>query len=161
MSTFDLKKFAISSVGAIALSATCVLAATGPVHANVPLTPSDWQQAVSNRVSSNTDTASARVRPGKVAETVLALRFDAAGAYAGAAVDRSSGDVVIDRQAVRIADRTAYPPLPAGYRGQPQTVLLRLAVGGEEEVARHFASAGTTSLASLRSHAGDIRIAAK
>ena len=163
MSTFQIKTFALSSLGAIALSATCIFAAVGPAHAaNAPFTIGDWQHVVSDKVSNAADPVAGRLRPGKALETMLALHFTAGGDYAGASIARSSGDAGLDRHAIAVADRTAYPALPAGYRGQPQTVILRLAYGSEQEVAQHFAKTAKVSVdVASAANAGGKQIAVK
>ena len=162
MSTFGIKRIAISSIGALALSATCVLAAVGPARAaNAPLTTGDWQQVVSRQIGSETDSAAALVRPGKVAETVLALHFTPEGDYAGASVARSSGNAGIDRHAVAIAGGVRYPALPAGYRGAAQTVAMRLVFGDEAAVARHLTTVGGVSVQYAAARDGGTQIARK
>lgn len=162
MSTFNIKQVAISSVGALALSATCVFAAVGPARAaNAPLTTGDWQQAVSQRISSETDSAAAQVHPGKVAETVLALHFTPQGDYAGASVAQSSGNTGIDRHAVALARAVRYPALPAGYRGAAQTVEMRLVFGDEAAVAKRLTKVGSVSVEYAAARNGGTQIAGK
>ena len=128
----DLQRFAVSSVGAVALSAACILGVSAPVRAatpNAPVTVADWQGAVERQIDSGMDAYSLRMDAGKPVETVLALRFTAEGDYAGATVAKSSGKASLDAHAIKVARQVSYPALPAGYRGQPQTVAMRLVFG--------------------------------
>lgn len=126
--TSDIQRFAVSSIGAIALSAACVIGAAGPVKAatpNTPLTIADWQQQVERKIGS----AQERDGPARLAQAVVAVRFTAEGDFAGASVARSTGDRALDRRAVRIAQHVSYPALPVGLRGTPRTVTMHLYFG--------------------------------
>ena len=140
MTKFDVKTFAVSSLSAAALSALCIGAAVGPARAaTAPATLAAWQQVVSDKVSASNDLGAARVGPGRVARIVIGLHFDAAGAFAGADLQQSSGLNGVDEEALSVARHTRYPALPAAYRGTPRTVELRLSVGAPDDVARHQA----------------------
>ena len=128
----DIQRIAVSSIGALAMAATSVLAAAGPAKAattNAPLTVGDWQGSVQRQLDSRQDAMVTDVD--KVRNVMIAARFTADGDYAGASLIRSSGDVAIDGQAVRLANRLTYPALPAGYRGRPQLVTLKLFFGND------------------------------
>lgn len=128
--TTDFQRIAVSSTGALLLSAACVLGAVSPVRAaevNAPLTVSDWQADVGRQIDAELRTP-ATFR-GNSAITTVAIRLDAGGALASAKVAQSSGSGAIDREAIRVANRIAYPALPAGLRGEPQTVMMQVYFG--------------------------------
>lgn len=129
--TTNFQRIAISSVGAIALSAACVFGAVGPAMAATPATGAAW----AGKVAPQLDGAHAFDTAGKVRNVTLAARFTAEGDYAGAAVARSSGDARLDREAVAIASHVAYPTLPASAA---RTVTVKLYFGDD---ARQIAQA--------------------
>ena len=130
--TTKFQRFAISSVGAIALSAACVFGAVGPAMAASPATGAAWATQVAHQLDGAPTALDAS---GKVRNVTLAARFTAEGDYAGAAVARSSGDARLDREAVEIAGRVAYPALPASAA---RTVTVKLYFGDD---ARQIAQA--------------------
>ncbi len=129
----DLQRVAVSSVGAIALSAACILGVAGPAHAG---TVDQWKSAVEQQLDAATPAAivNEAKRP---AETDLAVRIDANGRYVGASILRSSGDKMLDQGALLAARRTRYQPLPAGYSSVTMRIL-------------HDASATTVAAARLQ-----------
>lgn len=129
----DLQRVAVSSVGAIALSAACILGVAGPAHAG---TVDQWKGAVEQQLDANIPATliNEATRP---SETDLAVRVDAAGRYAGARIVRSSGDRMLDRSALEAARETKYQPLPAGYARVTMRIL-------------HDASATTVAAARLQ-----------
>lgn len=140
----DRQRIAVSSIGALILSAAA-LVATGPARAetpNAPLTVGDWQQVVEQRID---DAMAVPAGLGRgVAITTVTVRFNGQGDYAGAAIRRSSGNRSVDRAALRIADGIDYPALPHGLRGKPQTVAMQLyfaRTGSQAETARQTAKA--------------------
>lgn len=162
--TSDIQRIAVSSIGAIALSAACVIAAAGPVKAatpNAPLTVADWQQQVERKI----DGAQERDGPSKLAQAVVAVRFTADGDFAGAGIARSSGDRSIDRRAVRIAQHVSYPALPVGLRGTPRMVEMHLyfgkAANDVDYAAMQDQAAKLARIAKADRPASDARIAAR
>ncbi len=138
MFNFDkssIQRFALASVGAIALSAACVLGAVGPAMAASPAGDvAAWQAKVANQLDGTQAAADAA---GSVRSVTLAARFTADGDYAGAELARSSGDPRLDRQAVAIARGVAYPRLPESRRGAAQTVTVKLYFGNDtRQIAR-------------------------
>jgi len=135
MSLFDslnAQRFAISAVGAMVLTATCVGAAVAPANAATlaqPGTIEAWQDRVEHQIDTRRDTFSERMDSGKRAEAVLAVRFTPDGDYAGAEIARSSGNRAVDRHALQVAGSLKYPPLPESALGRPQTVAMRLYFG--------------------------------
>lgn len=139
----DFQRIAISSVGALAVSSAFLLAAAGPAKAASPAAPAtvaQWQKQVERQISASDVSLKALDASSKVHDVTLAARFTATGDYAGAAVAKSSRNAKLDRTAVLIANRIAYPVLPAAYRGQPQTVTMRMFFGTDaDQVARAIA----------------------
>ena len=137
----DFQRFAVSSVGALAVSATCLFGAVAPVKAATPVAPTvqAWAKNVGAQLSdSNGDKALDGTT--KVFKVVLAARFTADGDYAGAALAQSSGNAKVDRRAVQVANQVNYPLLPTNYRGQPQTVTMRLFFGTDAEAVMRAAA---------------------
>lgn len=126
----DASRFAVSAFGAIALTAACVGATVAPARAaDLPVSPEAWQTSVERQIAARDDRFATAMESGKSAEAVLAVRFSADGDYAGADIARSSGDAKLDRHAVAVASRIAYPQLPASLRGQPHSIAMRLVFG--------------------------------
>jgi TonB family protein len=135
----ELQRFIISSVGAVALSAACVGAAVAPAKAaNAPLSAAEWQDQVARKVDGLRETGRVTV-PGKLTKAEVAVHFSREGDFAGATLARSSGNKALDARAVTAASRISYPALPAGYRGQPQTVRMDLYFGGVDHQAEYAA----------------------
>ena len=152
----DFQRFAVSSVGAVAVSSAFLLAAAGPAKAARPADPvstAEWQKQVERQINDSNDDLKVLDGSTKVHNVTLAARFTADGDYAGAAVAKSSGNTQLDRKAVQIAARVKYPVLPVGYRGQPQTVTMRLFFGNDAaQVAK--AAARTPVQYAFNSNAG-------
>jgi hypothetical protein len=136
----DMQRFVVSSIGAIAVSATCVIAAVGPARAetrNAPLTVADWQHAVQNRIAMIRE-GNDIYQPPKLTVSEVAVKFTADGDYAGTTLAKSSGDRRIDARAIEVASALHYPALPQGYRGAPATVRLALYFGsGTDAIAAY------------------------
>ena len=115
----DLQRVAVSSLGAIALSAACILGVAGPAHA---ATVDQWKGAVEQQLDAASTAAVGNLAKRPV-ETDLAVRVDANGHYVGASIVRSSGDPMLDRSALFAARETAYQPLPAGYSSVTMRIL--------------------------------------
>lgn len=128
----DLQRFAVSAVGALALSTASILAAVGPARAATPATDS-WTAAVEQKIAA-TDPTAAGVMPIAPKAAAIRLTFTDAGNFAGATLARTSGNPAVDSRALRLANRIAYPALPAAYRGRAVTLLL--ATGASEEDAQ-------------------------
>lgn len=128
--TIDFHRIAVSSAGALLLSAACVVGAVGPARAaepNAPLTISDWQQDVNEQIDNNL-----RVPANfdsKLAATTVSVVLNANGEFGGASVAKSSGHSAVDREAIRVARTIDYPTLPSGLRGKPQTVTMQVYIG--------------------------------
>ena len=158
----DIQRVAVSSVGAIALSAACIIGVAGPARAATPaapaaLTVSDWQNNVERQLDKPARGELADLIDGP-SKAELKLTFTADGDYAGAQVVRSTGNRKIDRHAVKIADAITYPGLPAGYRGTAQTVNMNLYFGTEAPKVEKNARA--VQFAALPS-GGAMKVAAK
>src|SRR3982751_1690875 len=106
----DLQRFAVSAVGAVAISAAFLVAAAGPAKAErpAPANAAEWQKQVERQINASTEDLKVLDGSTKVHNVPLAARFPADGDYAGAAVARSSGIAKLDRQAVQIATKVAY-----------------------------------------------------
>lgn len=141
----DLQRFAISSVGAVAVSAAFLLAAAGPARAATPVaapTASAWQNQVQRKIETGSHDMRVLDGVGQVKNVTLAAHFTADGDYAGAEIAKSSGMTQLDRRAVQIINHVAYPALPVAYRGQAQTVTMRLYFGNDaQKVADAIAKA--------------------
>ncbi len=145
MSTFDksdFQRFAVSSIGALALSAACVIGAVGPAKAatiNAPLTVAEWQSTVSHRVEAVGE-ARTVYQPSQLTKSEVAVHLTADGDFAGATIAKSSGNREVDARAVKVASRIAYPALPEGYRGTPVTVTMKLYFGNGAKAAADYAA---------------------
>ena len=137
----DFQRFAVSTIGAITLSAACVVAAVGPVRAGVPtpFTVSDWQSNVEKQIDARMRGTTAVLPNWAANDAVVSVRFTADGDYAGATLAQSSGVGLYDDHALNIARHVAYPALPAGVRGTAQTVEMRLSYGDAPEAFRRTA----------------------
>ncbi|WP_404712470.1 TonB family protein [Sphingomonas sp. MMS24-J13] len=137
----DFQRFAVSSVGALAVSAACLFGAVGPAKAGTPITAAEWQKQVESKISAPGDDLAALDGASGVQKVTLAAEFTADGRFAGSRVAQSSGIKVLDFQARQIVRRIHYPALPAAYRGQPTTVTMRLYFGNDSaevaEAIRH------------------------
>lgn len=138
-----MRRFACSSAGALLLSATC--AAAGPARAadtvpNAPLTVADWQDAVGTQLDARLRLPAHALDHRDHLIAAVNVSFDKDGGLAGARIAQPSGSTAVDGEVLRIARGIAYPPLPAGLRGRPQTVTLQAYFGeaaGPRELARH------------------------
>ncbi len=153
MIQFDIaqaRRLAVSSVGALLLSATCIAGAVAPARAaestptttlpNAPLTVSDWQDAVGTQLNARLTLPAHALDHRDHLIAAVDVSFDRDGSFAGARIAQPSGNASVDRAVVRIASGIAYPPLPAGFRGRPQTVTLQAYFGEAAsplEMARH------------------------
>jgi TonB family protein len=143
----DVQRIAVSSVGAMALSAACIFGVAGPAHAETAQVKT-WKNAVEKQLDADGPVTGAN---DKVSEARVAVRFDSEGRYAGATLVKSSRDEEFDRVALRTARTLDYPALPAAG----QTVVVRLLNGAssqrvamertKEAMAVQFAAAGTGS----------------
>lgn len=137
----DFQRFAVSSIGALAVSAACLFGAVGPAKAATPVSTSEWQQQVEAKISNSDENLSALNGARGVQKVTLAAAFTADGRFAGAKVAQSSGIKGLDFHAKQIVRRIHYPALPAAYRGQPTTVTMRLYFGDDStevaEAIRH------------------------
>lgn len=132
----DFQRFAVSSVGAIAVSAACLFGAVGQAKAATPASATEWQKQVEGKISSADDNLSALNNSAGVEKVTLTASFAANGRFAGAQIAQSSGNKGLDFHAKQILRHIHYPALPAAYRGQPTTVTMRLFFGNDSaEVA--------------------------
>jgi len=125
----EFQRIAVSAIGAVLLTATCVIGAAAPVRAASLESLPAWTAAVQSRVAAVPASADQRLRPATLRSADVALRFTADGRYAGASLARSSGDGAIDAEAVKVANRVRYPRLPESVRGHDQEVALKLYFG--------------------------------
>jgi hypothetical protein len=125
--TSDMQRFAVSAVGALAVSAATLFVAAGPVKAATP-TVAAWEAQVADKIDAAREPGAVQ-NPTRMTKAEVAADFTADGDFAGARLARSSGNRVIDGRALKVANRIAYPPLPAGLRGTPQTIRLNLYFG--------------------------------
>lgn len=128
----DIRRLALVATGGLLVSAACVAAApadTMPMTPNAPLTVADWQAEVGAQLDANLRLPANALAQRDHLLTVVAVSFDRDGAFTGAHVARSSGSAAVDAGVVRTAGALAYPPLPAGYRGTPRTVLMQAYFG--------------------------------
>lgn len=142
----DLQRLAVSALSAVLLSTATVVAAVSPakaVEANAPLTIGDWQTVVEQQIDRTLRVPGSAVLRPMTAATVR-VRFAADGAFEGASLARSTGVPALDREALRTATKIAYPALPNGLRGRPQTVEMKLFFGSSASdvtAARRLAQA--------------------
>jgi hypothetical protein len=128
----DFQRFAVSSIGAVAVSAACLFGAVGPARAaavDAPISAAAWQQKVEQKINRNTDDLSMLDGSSKVHKVLLAAKFTADGDFAGAELAQSSGNRRLDSRAKQIVSHIRYPALPTAYRGQAQKVTMRLFFG--------------------------------
>ncbi|MET0268830.1 MAG: TonB family protein [Sphingomonas sp.] len=141
----DARRFALAATGALIFSATCIAGAIAPAAAqtmtpNAPLTVADWQADVGAQLNAKLTVPAAALAHRDHLVAVVAVSFDKDGRFAGARVIRSSGHAGADAGVVRVAGRIAYPPLPAGYRGRPNTIVMQAYFGEAAtplDMARH------------------------
>ena len=137
----DIQRFAISAVGALAMSAAGVLAAAAPAKAATPtaaLTVADWQHSVAARIEAVHEAATV-YQPASLTAAEVEVRFTAEGDFAGATIARSSGNRQIDARAVAVARAIRYPMLPDGMRGAPANVRMMLYFGSGADAAAEYA----------------------
>lgn len=154
--TTDVQRLALSAIGAVVLTATCVGAAVAPARAATPVVASAdaWQAAVERQIDSRSDDFSLRMDSGQRREAVVAVRFTADGDYAGADIARSSGNAALDRHALKVASKLDYPLLPQTMRGKPQTVAMRLFFGRADTSAQYVAMNSSTKGVKLAAAGG-------
>ena len=138
MTTIDLaeaRRLAVSAIGALVLSATCIAGAVAPARAaeattpNAPLTVADWQADVGSQLDARLQLPPYALAHRHHLLASVDVSFDRDGSFSGATIGQKSGVRAIDAQVVRIARGIAYPPLPLGFRGRPQTVTLQAYFG--------------------------------
>jgi hypothetical protein len=91
--TTDIQRFAISSIGALILSTTCIAAAVSPAkaaEANAPLTVGDWQAEVEQQIDHVLRVPHRSLGQRDHAVATVNVRFDATGDFAGASIAKSS-----------------------------------------------------------------------
>jgi TonB family protein len=139
--TTDLQRLAVSTLGAVALSATCIGAAIAPSRAATPIAAAAtaWQAAVERKLDARTDAFSLHMPSGKRTEAVVAIRFAADGTFASADIARSTGNRALDRHALNVASKLDYPLMPEPLRGKPQTVAMRLFFGRADSQPQYIA----------------------
>jgi TonB family protein len=125
----DLSRVVVSAVGALTVSATCILGAVGPAKAAAPTTVPAWRTQVEHRIVRATPDMANRFDPVPGAQATVAVHFTTDGDYAGATLVGSTGYRQFDRRAVSLARSLHYPRLPETVRGRPQDVTMRLAFG--------------------------------
>jgi hypothetical protein len=128
----DFQRFAVSSIGAVAVSATCLFGAVGPAKAaspGAPVSATEWQKQVERKINSSSDDLSMLDGSSKVHKVMLAANFTADGDFVGVQLAQSSGNGRLDSRARQIVSHIRYPTLPSAYRGQAQTVTMRLFFG--------------------------------
>lgn len=132
--TIDFQRIAVSSAGALLLSAACVVGAVGTARAaetNAPLTINDWQQDVNRQIDDNLRVP-ARFDGGLAAATV-AVMLNADGEFGSASIAKSSGNDAVDKEAMRVAHAISYPALPTGLRGRPREVTMQVYIGTDAD----------------------------
>lgn len=120
---------AAGSLAAIALSVASLSLVATPVHASTSV--ADWQAQANHSIKQQLVVSP--VRSDELRAVEVAVRFDATGRFADAAVTRSSGDVLIDREALRTARHADFPLLPNEAQGR--TVKLQLFFGNATDFA--------------------------
>ena len=130
----DVQRFLVSTIGAIAVSATCIGAAIAPAKAadRAPMSVSAWQGKVENRIGSVYE-GDAVYEPERLAVSTVAVHFTADGDFAGVRIAKSSGEKLVDNRALHIARAIHYPALPEGFRGQRTQVRMTLYFGPDAE----------------------------
>jgi hypothetical protein len=132
----DIQRFVVSSMGALAVSATCVIGAVGPAKAATPLTVSDWQNQVEHKIEGAHESPNVFV-PAKLTRAEVVARFTADGDFAGAKMLRSTGVKALDQRAVNVASALKYPAMPAGLRGEPQIVTMNIYFGDQDTAQQY------------------------
>jgi hypothetical protein len=158
MNANSARRFAVSSIGALLLSAACIVGTAAPALAadqstpNAPLTLADWQAAVSSQLQDNLRIPNGALRNRDHLVGNVLVSFDSNGTRTGARVLKSSGSSRIDKEMIRVAGAIAYPPLPAGLRGRAQSVALQglFEQGWTQEAALRQKAATAKALASAK-----------
>lgn len=150
----DMERLAVSSVGAVALSAACLFAALAPAKAsaaNAPMSVTAWQQKVESRIDHVREQPGTPTLKNGVAVSQVAVRLSPEGKILDASIARSSGNRRIDLQAICVARGVRYPALPESFRNAPTTVRMTLYFGpnAEAELARDMKKSETIQLAAM------------
>jgi outer membrane biosynthesis protein TonB len=134
----DMQRFAVSSIGALVLSAACVTAAVGPAKAataaDQPLSVDAWKHKVQSRLDRVSEPTMV-YQPAKTVVSQVAVIFAANGELASTILAKSSGDRLVDARALHVARGVHYPAMPEGYRGLPTVVRMTLYFGEDAEAA--------------------------
>ena len=131
----DIQRFVVSTLGAIAVSATCVGAAIAPAKAadrNAPMSVAAWQAKVERRID-NAPEGDLAYQPQQLTVSTVAVNFTADGDYAGIQLAQPSGNRLVDNRAMNIARTVRFPAMPEGYRGVPTQVRMTLYFGPDAE----------------------------
>jgi outer membrane biosynthesis protein TonB len=128
--TAAVRRVALSSLGALLLSAACIVGSVAPAFAaepttpNAPLTITDWQAHVGTQLEDKLRIPNGALRNRDHLVGTVLVAFESDGSYSGARILKSSGSGRVDKEMIRVANTIAYPPLPAGLRGRPHSVAL-------------------------------------
>jgi len=147
----DFQRFATASVGALLLSAACIMGTVAPARAaepNAPLTVQDWKADVERQIDNSLRNPPLGGRDHAAA--TIAIHFDAEGRPADIRIARSSGVAAADEEALRTANRIAYPALPSGLRGRPQTIAMMVYFGAADTEADRKAISAMQEMAEQR-----------
>lgn len=129
----DVGRVAVCALGTLTLSAVSVFAAAAPAHAAEPASAAAWQERAQHAL---TALPIVHVAPGHPGRVLVDAHFDADGRFDHAGLVRSSGDAAVDGECLQAVARAGLPRMPAGLRGQPRSVHVRLYYGASEaEVA--------------------------
>ncbi|PTQ07380.1 hypothetical protein CLG96_17695 [Sphingomonas oleivorans] len=132
----DFQRIAVSSVGALLLSATCVVAAVAPARAATPKAPADiteWQAQVERQIDQTLRTPVDENVAGRYAAATVDVSLAADGSVTGSRIAKSSGSRGLDREALRTARAVNYPALPGSLAGKPRTVAMKIFFGRSQQ----------------------------
>lgn len=156
----NARRIVLAAAGALIFSVTCVAAAITPASAgtmtpNAPLTVADWQADVRAQLNARLIVPANAFIYRDHLIAVVAVSFDGDGRLADVRVVKSSGHPGADAGVLRAARRIAYPPLPAGYRGRPNTIVMQAYLGEAAsplEATRHEDAAKALASRPLATH---------
>lgn len=108
------------------LGTALVAGAVSPASAGI-VKQDNWETAVSHRLSNNIRPMTSIVgQPFMQSAAIVAAHFDADGNFIGATLEKSAGNKMLDREAVRAVKAVKYPALPARMAGKPVTVPMEV-----------------------------------
>ena len=117
----------LGGIAATAATIMMVAAIPAPVAANTTSPVAQWQAQVERSIDAHlTYPASAKLNS-RDALTLVKLSFDDAGQFRHADLAKTSGNAAVDSEALRTANRIAYPAIPTAMVGK--SVIMQIYMG--------------------------------